>query len=198
MGGARPIPPARETGRPARRWLGPWFPGAPRAPGWLRETSSDGRGGRAGCARRLCRHALPEGVVARGFCETECASSRPYYRPDTTFALVGTLSKSGRPFFEWVLPTLVINLPGAHPRVLSPSRESQFESSTGRRRFNCSNSPHYVDGSRDPAYRENRALPSTATILPARWARRFPASVVRLPAVSSGFLAFLRFTPRVS
>src|ERR1700686_3265021 len=109
MGGARPIPPARETGRPARRWLGPWFPGAPRAPGWLREPSSDGRGGRAGCARRLFRHALPEGVVARGFCETECASSRPYYRPDTTFAPVGTLSKSGRPFFEWVLPTLVIN-----------------------------------------------------------------------------------------
>src|SRR5579863_8749441 len=94
MGGARLIPPARETGRPARRWLGPWFPGAPRAPGWLREPSSDGRGGRAGCARRLFRHALPEGVVARGFCETECASSLPYCRPDTTFALVGTLSKS--------------------------------------------------------------------------------------------------------
>src|ERR1700719_4127217 len=109
MGGARPIPPARETGRPARRWLGPWFPGAPRAPGWLRETSSDGGGGRAGCARRFFRHALPEGVVGRGFCETECASSRPYCRPDTTFALVWTLSKSGLPFFEWVLPTLVIN-----------------------------------------------------------------------------------------
>src|SRR6202140_1272277 len=45
IGGARPIPPARETGRPARRWLGRWFPGAPRAPGRLRETSSDGRGG---------------------------------------------------------------------------------------------------------------------------------------------------------
>ena len=80
-----------------------------RAAGQLRVASPYGRGGRAGCARRLCRHALPEGVVARGFCETECASSRPYCRPDTTFALVGTLSKSGRPFFEWVLPTLVIN-----------------------------------------------------------------------------------------
>src|ERR1700726_3457784 len=130
MGGARPIPPARETGRPARRWLGPWFPGAPRAPGWLRETSSDGRGGRAGCARRLCRHALPEGVVARGFCETECASSRPYCLPDTTLALVGTLSKSGLPLFggpfhngnqpTWGTPEefflLAVNHSSNHPR----------------------------------------------------------------------------------
>src|ERR1019366_5654054 len=50
---------ARETVRPARRWLWPWFPGAPRATGWRRVASAaglSGRGGHAGCARKLGRH----------------------------------------------------------------------------------------------------------------------------------------------
>src|SRR6202049_3871532 len=64
LGGARPIPPARETGRPARRWLGWWFPGAPRAPGWLREPSSDGRGGPGGFRPWAFLRAAPVGVVA--------------------------------------------------------------------------------------------------------------------------------------
>ena len=58
--------------------------------GATRTGMGGGRGGRAGCARRLFRHALPEGVVARGSCEIECENSRPYCRSDTTFAPVGT------------------------------------------------------------------------------------------------------------
>src|SRR6202030_4378700 len=151
---------------------------------WLRPEALPPRAPR----RRSC-----EGVLLNSVCELSAILSSGHHIRS------GGDTKQVRPSILRVGPSHTGNQPpGAHPRVLSPGRESQFESSTGRRRFNCSNFPHYVDGSRDPAYRENRALPSTATILPARWARRFPASVARLPAVSSGFLAFLRFTPRVS
>ena len=59
---------ARETGRPARRWLRQWFAGALLVAGRLRVASPYGRGGRAGCARMLCRRVLRGGVVARGTC----------------------------------------------------------------------------------------------------------------------------------
>src|ERR1700719_4664940 len=35
---------------------------------WLRVASQSGRGGRAGCARRFGRNALPAGVTAGGIC----------------------------------------------------------------------------------------------------------------------------------
>ena len=118
--------------------------------------------------------------------------------PIEPFPDIATVTRS---YPERSLPLFKIPTGKEYPiSALSATSTSRHHGLAGQgtRTLNCSNSPHYVDGSRDPAYRENRALPSTATILPARWARRFPASVARLPAVSSGFLAFLRFTPRVS
>ena len=57
---------------------------------------------------------------------------------------------------------------------------------------------NYVDGFPDPEYRENRALPSIAAFSHPIEASNVRRVWARLPAVSSGFLAFLRFTPCVS
>ena len=89
---------ARETGRPARRWLRPWFPGAWRIAGRPGVASADGRsgrGGRAGCARRLGRHARRGCGIAEGICGKEYRRGRPLgCLPDTTFALVRNISKA--------------------------------------------------------------------------------------------------------
>ena len=100
--GFRPVafPPgeARETGRPARRWLQPWFPGAWRIAGRSGVASADGRsgrGGRAGCARRLGRRGLRGCGIAEGICGKEYRRVRPLgCLPDTTFALVRNISKA--------------------------------------------------------------------------------------------------------
>src|ERR1035441_4631198 len=59
---------ARETVHPGRRWLQRYFREVPLAARRRRGAWASGRAGRAGCTRRLCRHALPGGVVVLGIC----------------------------------------------------------------------------------------------------------------------------------
>ena len=59
---------ARETGCRARRGLRPWFRRVRQLAGRLRVVSAAGRGGHAGCARGLCRHARRGCGIARGIC----------------------------------------------------------------------------------------------------------------------------------
>jgi hypothetical protein len=68
---------ARETVHPALGWLGPWFRGLRRVTGRRRAPPASGRGGPAGCARRLGRHARRGCDIAEGICGREYRRGLP-------------------------------------------------------------------------------------------------------------------------